>query len=123
MWTNYENYKYGVSEVMLTLMKWLGDSSNAKKIEELVFHCHVNVTADCLSEWIQTTLTFSQLMEELCTYHIAKSAEDSTIDFSLYPFLDDTSLGGYELYFYHPDTAKIHDAHTWMSIRKLQSLL
>jgi len=63
------------------------------------------------------------LLEELCTYTITKPAEDSTIDFSLYPFLDDASLGGYDLYFYHPNTVKIHDAQTWMSIRKLQSLL
>lgn len=61
-------------------------------MEDLVFHCHVNVIADGLSEWITTTLTFDQLLEELCTYHIAKSAESSSIDFSVYPFLGDCSL-------------------------------
>jgi len=123
MWTNYEIYKYGLSDIILAVLNGLGESSNATKLEELVFHCHVKVIADWLSEWLQTTLTFSELLEELCTYHIARPAVDSTIDFSVYPFLDDTDLGDYELYFYHPDTAKIHDAQTWMSIRKLQSLL
>lgn len=68
-------------------------------------------------------MNFNDLLEEICTYHITKSAENSVVDFSLYPFLDDCILGTYELYFYHPDFAKVDNVNTWMSIRTLQSIL
>jgi len=123
MWKKYECYKYGLSETVVMLLQHLGAWNEKSYLDDLSFHCHVNVTADWLSEWLDTTLSFDELLEELCTYHISKSAENSVVDFSLYPFLDDCTLGTYELYFYHPDFAIVQNINTWMSIRTLQSLL
>ena len=114
---------YGMSETAVMFLQHLGAGNSDSCLEDLTFHCHVNVRADCLSEWLETTMNFDDLLEELLTYHLRKSAESSTIDFNLYPFLDDCSLGTYTLYFYHPDFAKVNDLDTCMSIRTLQSLL
>lgn len=77
---------------MIDLLLRLGEKTTAPYLNNMLFHCHVNVIADGLSEWLTITLTFDDLMEELCTYHITNNATSSTIDFSVYPFLDDKML-------------------------------
>lgn len=89
----------------------------------MVFHCHVSVRADGLVEELCAVLSFDQILEEIFYYYPAKSAEESKIEFNLYPFLDDCSLGHYSLHLYHPDYVHLKNRQIWMSLPTLQMLL
>ena len=124
MLNSYKHYQYGLSDAVLSILIGLGQrTTDTLFLEDLEFACHVNVTADGLSEWLKITLTFDELLEELVTYHLAKPAEDSVVSFCLYPFLDDCELWTYSLHLYNPDYTKQFDTQTCISIQTLQNLL
>lgn len=78
---------------MLIILNWLSNTSSDEELNDAIFHCHVNVKADGLSEWFQTTLNFEDLLIEVCTHSSKKLTQQSCVDFSVYPFLDDKVLG------------------------------
>lgn len=68
----------------------------------MVFPCLVRIHTDTSIDWLETELSYAEVIEEVMTYSLDKNPERSVVKFWAYPFLDDYELCFYHLYFYPP---------------------